>query len=200
MLIAQERPEDALDELKSAIDRMPSDPVFQTDLAIALWQLGESRTAVAVLNSVLSADGGNRVALRARGEILADLGEARRAMLDLDRVTLESRPSTRAARGLALAKLGHQSSANLEVDEAVEEAPSNGAVLLHAARAKALNGDDHAAEDLAWRAVDATDPGLPPHHREVALHLASHKHGNSADKLGPGEAHGRFTKSVDAGH
>ena len=89
MLIAQERPEDALDELKSAIDRMPSDPVFQTDLAIALWQLGESRAAVAVLTSVLSMDGGNRVALRARGEILADLGEARRAMLDLDRVTLE---------------------------------------------------------------------------------------------------------------
>lgn len=173
MLIAQERPEDALDELKSAIDRMPSDPVFQTDLAIALWQLGESRTAVAVLTSVLSMDGGNRVALRARGEILADLGEARRAMLDLDRVTLEARPSTRAARGLALAKLGDQSSANLEVDEAVEEAPSNGAVLLHAARAKALNGDDHAAEDLAWRAVDATDPGLPPHHREVALHLTA---------------------------
>jgi len=179
MLVAQERPEAALDELKSAIDRMPSDPVFQTDLAIALWQLGESRTAVAVLTSVLSTDGGNRVALRARGEILADLGEAQRAMLDLDRVTLESRPSTRAARGLALAKLGHQSSANLEVDEAVEEAPSNGAVLLHAARAKALNGDDHAAEDLAWRAVDATDPGLPAHHREVALHLAGQKHGNS---------------------
>jgi tetratricopeptide (TPR) repeat protein len=200
MLIAQERPEDALDELKSAIDRMPSDPVFQTDLAIALWQLGESRTAVAVLTSVLSTDGGNRVALRARGEILADLGEARRAMLDLDRVTLESRPSTRAARGLALAKLGHQSSANLEVDEAVEEAPSNGAVLLHAARAKALNGDDHAAEDLAWRAVDATDPGLPPHHRELALHLASHKHGNSADKLAPGVAHGRDAKSVDGSH
>jgi tetratricopeptide (TPR) repeat protein len=188
LLIAQERPEDALDELKSAIDRMPSDPVFQTDLAIALWQLGESRTAVAVLTSVLSTDGGNRVALRARGEILADLGEARRALLDLDRVTLESWPSTRAARGLALAKLGHQSSANLEVDEAVEEAPSNGAVLLHAARAKALNGDDHAAEDLAWRAVDATDPGLPPHHREVALDLAGHQRGNSAGKLTTGGA------------
>ena len=182
MLIAQERPEDALSELKAAIDRMPSDPIFQTDLALALWQLGESRTAVTVLTSVLAADGGNKVALRARGEILADLGEASRAMLDLDRVTLESRPSTRAARGLALAKLGDRSSANLEVDEAVEEAPSNGAVLLQAARAKALNGDENAAEELAWRAVDATDPGLPPHHREVALHLAGRKHGSNRDE------------------
>jgi tetratricopeptide (TPR) repeat protein len=176
MLIAQERPEDALDQLKSAIFRMPSDPVIQTDLALAFWRLGESRTAVAVLTRVLAKDGGNRVALRARGEILADLGEASQAMLDLDRVTLESRPSTRAARGLALAELGDRSSANVEVDEAVAEAPSNGAVLLHAARAKALNGDENAAEELAWRAVDATDPGLPPHHREVALQLAGHKH------------------------
>jgi tetratricopeptide (TPR) repeat protein len=200
MLIAQERPADALDELKAAIDRMPSDPVFQTDLALALWQLGEGRTAVAILSSVLTMDGGNRVALRARGEILADLGEASRAMLDLDRVTLESRPSTRAARGLALAKLGDQSRANLEVDEAVEEAPANGAVLLHAARAKALTGDETAAEELAWRAVDATDPGLPPHHREVALHLAGHKHGNNRGKLVPGVAHGLVTKSCDARH
>ena len=177
MLIAQERPEAALDQLKSAIFRMPGDPVIQTDLALAFWQLGESRTAVAVLTTVLAKDGGNRVALRARGEILADLGEASQAMLDLDRVTLEARPSTRAARGLALAELGDRTSANVEVDEAVAEAPSNGAVLLHAARAKALNGDENAAEELAWRAVDATDPGLPPHHREVALQLAGHKHG-----------------------
>jgi tetratricopeptide (TPR) repeat protein len=183
MLIAQERPEDALDELRAAIDRMPSDPVIQTDLAVALWQLGERNAAVAVLTAVLAMDGGSTVALRARGEILADLGEARQAMLDLDRVTLESRPSTRAARGLALAKLGDQSSANLEVDDAVAEAPWNGAVLLHAARAKALNGDDDAAEELARRAVDANDPGLPPYHREVALQLAGHKHGNSRAKL-----------------
>jgi len=198
MLIAQERPEDALDELKAAIDRMPSDPVIQTDLAVALWQLGESNAAVAVLTAVLAMDGGSTVALRARGEILADLGEARQAMLDLDRVTLESRPSTRAARGLALAKLGDQSSANLEVDDAVAEAPWNGAVLLHAARAKALNGGENAAEELARRAVDANDPGLPPYHREVALQLAGHKHGNSRAKLVPGVSHGLVLKSGDA--
>lgn len=200
MLVAQERPEDALDQLKAAIDRMPSDPVIQTDLALAFWRLGESRTAVAVLSSVLDKDGGNRVALRARGEILADLGEARRAMLDLDRVTLESRPSTRAARGLALAELGDQSSADLEVDEAVEEAPSNGAVLLHAARAKALIGDENAAEELAWRAIDATDPGLPPYHRKVALHLTGHKNGNSSNKLLSGISYGHLLKSGYARH
>ncbi len=167
-LIAQERLEDAIDKLQAAIDRMPNDPVMQTDLALALWRLGESRAAVAVLTAVLGVDGGNSVALRVRGEILADLGEARQAILDLNRVTL------------ALAKLGDQPRANLEVDDAVAEAPRNGAVLLYAARAKALVGDECAAEKLARRAVGATDPVLPPYHREVALQLAGHKHGNSA--------------------
>jgi tetratricopeptide (TPR) repeat protein len=138
---------------------------------------------VAVLTAALGVNGANPVALRARGEILADLGEARQAMVDLNRVTVQERPSTRAARGLALAKLGDQPGANLDVDDAVAEAPRNGAVLLYAARAKALSGDEDAAEDLARRAVDATDPTLPPYHREVALQLAGHKHGNSRAKL-----------------
>lgn len=200
LLIAQQRPEDALAELGAAIARLPSDPVIQTDLALALWRLGDSRGAVAVLTKALALDGGNTVALRARGEILADLGEARQAMLDLDRVTLAKRPTTRAARGLALAKLGDRSGANTEIDDAVAEAPWNGDVLLHAARAKALNGEENAAEELARRAVDAHDPGLLPHHREVALQLAGHKHPNSAAKLMGRVFHRRLPESGDAIH
>jgi len=132
---------------------------------------------------LLRGDAGNSVALRARGEILADLGEARQAISDLDRVTLEERPSSRAARGLALARLGDQANANAEVDNAVAEAPRNGAVLLYAARAKFLSGNEHTAEDLARRAVDATDPALSPYHREVALRLATHKHEDRGAKL-----------------
>jgi tetratricopeptide (TPR) repeat protein len=198
LLIAQQRPEDALAELRAAIARTPSDPVIQTDLALALWRLGESQAAVAVLTAVLALDGGNTVALRARGEILAELGKARQALLDLDRVTLAERPSTRAARGLALAKLGDRSGADTEIDDAVAEAPWNGDVLLHAARAKALNGDENAAEELARRAVDAHDPGLLPYHREVALQLAGHKHGNSRDKLTAGVLHSLVPEGGDA--
>jgi tetratricopeptide (TPR) repeat protein len=198
LLLGQLRPEEALQALRSAIARMPSDPVIQTDLALALWRLGEGHAAVAVLTSVLALDGGNTVALRARGEILAEFGKASQAMLDLNRVTLDERPASRAARGLALAKLGDQSAANMEIDDAVAEAPWNGDVLLHAARAKALNGDENAAEELARRAVDANDPGLLPYHREVALQLAGHKHGNSAAKLMSRVIHGRGAKSRDA--
>jgi tetratricopeptide (TPR) repeat protein len=200
LLIIQQRPEEALEALRAAVDRMPGNPVIQTDLALALWRLGESEAAVTVLTAVLSLDGGNRVALRARGEILAELGKARQAMLDLDRVTLEERPTTRAARGLALAKLGERSAADVEVDDAVAEAPWNGAVLLHAAHAKALNGDDSAAEELARRAADANDPGLSPYHREVALQLAGHKHGNSKGKLIRRPKHGLIPESGDAFH
>jgi tetratricopeptide (TPR) repeat protein len=202
MLVAQDRREDALSEFIAAADRVPSDPVIHTDLALALWGLGKIDAAVAVLDTVLVKDGGNTLALRARGEILADRGDPRRAMLDLDRVTLDEKPATRAARGLALARLGDQSGANLEVDDAVAEAPRNGAVLLHAARAKSLTGDEGAAEELARRAVDARGPGLPPYHREVALQLAgqNQKHGNSRAKLDPGVAHGRVPESVRAVH
>ena len=183
-LVAQDRLQEAVDELYSAIGRMPSDPVMQTDLALALWRLGESRAAVSVLTSfLLRVDGGNSVALRARGEILADLGEADQAISDLDRVTMEERPSSRAARGLALAELGDQLRANIEVDNALAEAPHNGTVLLYAARAKALADDEYAASELARRAVDATDPALSPYHREVALQLAGHRHGHNRAKL-----------------
>jgi Flp pilus assembly protein TadD len=200
LLVIQHRPEDALEELSGARDRMPSDPVIQTDLALALWRLGDSHGAVAVLTRVLALDGGNTVALRARGEILADLGEARQAMLDLDRVPLAKRPAARAARGLALAELGDRSGANLAVDDAVAEAPWNGDVLLHAARAKAINGDENAAEELARRAVDANDPGLLPYHRQVALALIGRKRENSAGKLISRVLHGRGLKSGDAVH
>jgi tetratricopeptide (TPR) repeat protein len=175
MLLAQGKASDAVHELRVAADRVPNDLAVQTELAVALWQLGEGRTAVAILTDVLGIDGGNAEALRARGEILADLGDASHAMLDLDRQSLRDRPAAQAARGLALAGLGDHSAASREIDNAIEEAPRNGPVLLYAARVSALGGDETSSEELARRAVDATDPPLSPQHREAALRLAGHK-------------------------
>ncbi|HMH93718.1 MAG TPA: hypothetical protein VK586_21885, partial [Streptosporangiaceae bacterium] len=81
-------------------------------------------------------------------------------------------PSTRAARGLALAELGQHSEADQEIESALADAPRNGPVLFYAARAEALSGDRVAAVDLARRAIDATDPALPKHQREIARKLA----------------------------
>jgi tetratricopeptide (TPR) repeat protein len=175
MLLAQGRANEAIKELRAAVDRAPNDFVLQTELAVALWHLGEGRTAVAILDGVLRIDAGNTEALRARGEILADLGDAPRAMLDLDRQAVSVRPSALAARGLALAELGDYPAANKEIGDAVAKAPRNGPVLLYAARVSALGGDEISTEELAQRAVNATDPPLSPQHRELALRLARHE-------------------------
>jgi len=171
-MAAQNRLADAVRQLGAAVERMPNDTLLQTELGIALWGIGDSHAAIAVLTSALGSDGANRAALRARGEILADLGEARAAISDLDRVPLEDQPSTRAARALAIAELGDQATARREIETALIAAPRNGQVLLYAARATALTGDRAGAGILARRAVDATDPILSPQHREVALELA----------------------------
>jgi Flp pilus assembly protein TadD len=161
----------AVRELRSALERLPNDRVIQTELALALWQLGEGRGAVAVLTTVLDNDGGDATALQARGEILADLGEARAALLDLDRMNAYPRPSTRAARALALAQLGDLAGAQCEISAAREAAPRNGLVLWYAARISVLSGDDAEAVDLASQAASAVDPALSPQHQEEARKL-----------------------------
>jgi tetratricopeptide (TPR) repeat protein len=169
-LLAQDLPAKAVNELRAAADRIPHDLAVQTEFGWALWHLGDSRGALAVFTDVLGIDGGNPAALRARGEILADLGDAQDALRDLDRVTANVKPSTRAARGLALAELGDQG-AMREIEGVLGDAPRSGPVLLYAARAAALVGDEGAAVELARRAVNATDPALPPQQREAALRL-----------------------------
>lgn len=173
VLLAEGRTAAAIPDLRAAIERAPNDLGLQTLLALALWQLGEGHTAVAILNWVLKMDGGYMEARRARGEILADLGEAKSAMADLDSA-IPSRPSTRAARGLALAELGDHTAATEEVNEAVASAQHNGPVLLYAARALDLSGDKISARERAKEAINATDPPLSPPHRQLALKLAGH--------------------------
>lgn len=174
-LLAQGRMSEAVDELHGAVVRQPNEPALQTELAQALWQDDRGPAAIAILNDVLRMDGGNPAALRARGEILAYLGEARQAMRDLDRVNPSGQPSIRAARGLALAELGDRPSARREIEDAITEGQRNGPVLLYAARAAALSGDDSAAQELAEKAANATDPPLSPPHREVARQLSGRR-------------------------
>lgn len=172
MLAVQGNFPEAARELRAAADRLPNDPGVQTEFALVLWKLGEGRAAVAVLTAALGVDGGYLAALRARGEILADLGEATNALRDLDRVAGSAGPSAQAARGLALAELGDQARAQREIDTALEASRWNGPALYYAARAAVLRGDTVTARGLARKAVIATDPALPPHHLEPARRLA----------------------------
>jgi tetratricopeptide (TPR) repeat protein len=170
-LLAQGRRAEAVEELRAAVDRVPNDLTVQTELGWTLWHQGQQAGAIAVLTGVLAIDGNAPEALRARGEILADMGDAERALRDLDRVRHRHRPSTRAARGVALAILSNRGAADQEIDAALTEAPDSGPVLLYAARVAALSDDPTIAPHLAHRAIKAEDPRLPPHQREAALKL-----------------------------
>lgn len=176
LLLAERELAEALPELRAAVERAPNDLGLQTQLALALWQLGDGQGAVAILNWVLSANGGHAEARRLRGEILADLGEARDALADLDRA-LPARPSARAARGLALAELGKHTAAAEEIDGALAAERHSGLVLFYAARASDLAGDKIAARDRAKEAINAADSPLSPTHKEQAQRLAGRRPG-----------------------
>ncbi|MGH3973942.1 MAG: hypothetical protein ACRDS9_11555, partial [Pseudonocardiaceae bacterium] len=169
LLLAQGRRAEAVDELCAAVGRIPNDLTVQTELGWTLWHLGQQRAAIAVLTGVLAIDGNAPEALRARGEFLADMGEAEDALRDLDRVRRQPRPSTQAAHGLALAMLGNLGAADQKINTALAEAPDSGSVLFYAARIRALDDDPTMAANLARRALAAGTPPLPPHQREAAL-------------------------------
>lgn len=170
-MLAQGRYGEAVEYLLSAVGRIPGDLTVQTEFAWALWHAGQQRAAVDVLTGVLAIDGEAEDARRARGEILADLGDAEDALRDLNRVQRHQQPSTTAARGLALATLRGPGAAAAEIDAALSRAPGSGRVLLYAARVAALGHDPAGAADLARRAVNAVDSAVPPHQRRQALRI-----------------------------
>jgi tetratricopeptide (TPR) repeat protein len=191
-LLMDDRAAEAVRELRAAVNRLPHDPVIQTVLAQALWQAGQPAAALAVLDTVLNRDGSTSEALRARGEMLADLGRDRPAIRDLRRIDHTDRPSTRAALILAetswrLARDAERAEPRDSVDphtlagggetqwpdpatQPVEDLES-GPVLLRLARARGLRGDDQDAADLAAQAVAARRPPLPPQLRDEARRL-----------------------------
>ena len=103
-----------------------------------------------------------------RGEVLADLGEGNKAISDLNQVAPDV-PSSQAARGLALAETGDHTAAAAEINGALANARRSGLVLLYAARASDLAGDNVSAKERAREAIDATDPPLSPPHKQLAL-------------------------------
>ncbi|MFI6927094.1 hypothetical protein ACIBIZ_44670 [Nonomuraea spiralis] len=150
----------AVTELRSAV-RRSTEPVIQTELAWALWYLGQESGAVDVLDGALRSDGDTPEALRARGEILSDLDNPERALRDLDKVRPHELASTRAAYALALARNG-------DVGSAVKAMPpldvhSDPATLLRAARVMKAAGRDSEAARLARQARRGTSRRpLPP--------------------------------------
>jgi tetratricopeptide (TPR) repeat protein len=172
VLLSQGRFAMAAEVLRGAATRAPGDLVIRVAYARALWRLGADRAAIAELTLALGIDGSDAAALRARGEILADLGKPVDALRDLDRVASSGSVRVVAARGLALAELGDCRAARRAAEKvADDDAHNDGTALLYAARTFALCGDDGRAADLARQAADAADPPLDPPHEGIARRL-----------------------------
>jgi tetratricopeptide (TPR) repeat protein len=155
----------ALEDLQSAVARVPGDLALQTDLANVLWRTGQAHAAVAVFGTVLTVEPGFAEALAGRAQISAENGNASSALDDLQalqrlRPSMGRQPELRSAYALALARAGRPDSAMEEADAAVASARDNGLIILRAARVARASGALDRASALLYMAAQASNPAL----------------------------------------
>ncbi|XVQ10700.1 tetratricopeptide repeat protein [Spirillospora sp. CA-255316] len=151
---------DAVRELRTAASRLPNDLVVQIALAQALWGAGQPTAALAVLDTVLAREGDTPEALRARGEMLIDLGQIDPGWRDLRRIDHLDRPSTRAAWILAETERSRAGAAAGSV-RAPRSGVARGDPEGGAAANQRAEADDHAAPR------DRTEAPEPPEAAEA---------------------------------
>jgi tetratricopeptide (TPR) repeat protein len=156
----------AIADLQGALARSPAEVEVQVqvDLARAMWHLGRPQVAVPMLSNVLNVNGQVTSALRARGEILADLEDSAGALRDLDRVRENQTAETMAARALALALVDRLDAAGQEAADAFANGQHSGPALLRVARVAAIQGRPARAAEIARLALDARKPEALPYH------------------------------------
>ena len=155
----------ALEDLQSAVTRLPGDLTLQTELAKALWRVGQSQAATAVFGTVLTIEPEFAEALAGRAQVRAENGSAASALDDLRtlrrlRPSMGQQPEVRSAYALALARAGRPETAMQEADAALASAPDNGLIFLRAARVASASGAPERATALLRRAAAASDPAL----------------------------------------
>ena len=155
----------ALEDLQSAVMRVPEDLTLQTELANALWHAGQARAASAIFGTVLSIEPAFAEALAGRGQIQAESGNATSALDDLIalqrlRPAAGLQPEVRSAYALALARTGSPESAMEEATATLAAANDNGPILLRLARVATANGAVERAAALIHRAQKASNPAL----------------------------------------
>jgi tetratricopeptide (TPR) repeat protein len=158
-------------DLRAAAERAPGDAPILYSLGHALWCGGQPLAAVAVLGGILEIESGFKQAIRLRGEILADLGKAERALADLDRARHGQQPSTLAARALAHAMTGRMEAADQAAADAAANGTDDGPALFRVARVRQLADEPQRAAEFAVAALAATATPLPPHLREAAARM-----------------------------
>jgi tetratricopeptide (TPR) repeat protein len=166
----------ALEDLQSAVARVPGDLALQTDLANVLWRIGQAHAAVAVFGTVLTVEPEFTEALAGRGQISAENGNASSALDDLRalqrlRPSMGRQPELRSAYALALARAGRPDTAMEEADAAVASARDNGLIYLRAARVARASGALDRASALLHLAARASNPALSSEQLDEARRL-----------------------------
>ncbi len=162
----------AVEDLQAAAVRLSADLGVQIDLARALWYSGQRWAAVAIFSTVLTIAPESMTARTERGRLMLELGDDLAALDDLEQAVRRSAPNsprateTRAARALALARLGRSAVASAEAAAVLDDAPDSGPVLWCAGGVLRAIGEDSRADDLLRRALHAHGPALLPHQRE----------------------------------
>jgi tetratricopeptide (TPR) repeat protein len=157
----------ALEDLQSAVTRLPEALVLQTELAKALSAAGQPHAAVAVFGNVLVAEPEYVEALAWRAQLHVDCGRSQAALDDLHTLRRLSpgtalQPEIRSAYALVLAQGGDAETATEEADAALAAAPDHGVILLRAAQIARIRGAQERAAELFRRAAESCNPPLPP--------------------------------------
>lgn len=148
------------------------------DLAagVTAWYAGDFEAAIRHYTAVLAQDPETAEALNGRGQVLADSGDAARALADLDHyLQIVDSPVAsayaRSARALALAGAGRRDEAELEISAALATTPENAWAHLRRARIHLLHGDRAPAVLSLRRALEANRPPLTSAQRSQAEDL-----------------------------
>lgn len=176
MYARRDRYLDALEEFQVAVNRLPSDLSLQTELATALWHVGQSQAAVAVFGAVLSLEPESADALAGIMQIRAERGHAKAALDDLRNLQrlwpdASLRPDVRSAYALALAVAGQPDTAMAEADAAVASTHDSAVVFLRAAQVALASGAHHRTVELLRLAEDASHPALSVEQRSQVRRL-----------------------------
>lgn len=139
---------------RQALRRTPGDVAALTTLGYAQWLGGSPADGVTSFDQALTVSRNAVPALTGRGQVRADLGDHKGALVDLDRaLALGIKPydeaDVRSARALALAGLGRFDEAESEIVRAVALDMERPRTLLRRALVRAFAGDaDEAHRDL----------------------------------------------------
>ncbi|GAA2128777.1 nSTAND1 domain-containing NTPase [Actinomadura napierensis] len=160
----------AVEVFRAALNRLPGESEVFIGLARALLGKGQWPVALTVLEAVPPQQVAVPEVHRIRGEILADVGDAEEALRTLNRLPGRALPPVRAARALALARLGRSADARAELDGLGPlVSGADGPALFRLARAHRILGEIQAAVGFAERAHDATGPAMLPHQRDMGM-------------------------------